>query len=69
MRQLTREDLQEIHEEVAQEFPADAMMQELHEIRLTRYYEVRDLPFEEQLRHYLRPRSETHVAAGQQPRS
>ena len=53
MAHLTDADHAAIREEVERDFPDDPMMQELHTIRLKRYYELRDLPVREQIRRYL----------------
>jgi hypothetical protein len=53
MAQETTIDSAAIREEVERDFPDDPMMQELHAIRLARYYALRDLPIREQIRGYL----------------
>lgn len=58
MAHLTDADHAAIREEFERDFPEDPMMQELHTIRLKRYYELRDLPVREQLRRYLSSRRE-----------
>ncbi len=58
MAHLTDADHAAIREEVERDFPEDPMMQELHTIRLRRYYELRDLPIREQIRGYLPGRRE-----------
>jgi hypothetical protein len=58
MAHLTDADYAAIREEVEQDFPDDPMMQELHVIRLKRYYELRDLPVREQIHRYLSRRRE-----------
>lgn len=62
MRQLTDSDRQKIQEEVERDFPSDPMMQELHAIRLERYYELQDLPLRELIRRYVRPATKARAS-------
>jgi len=47
MTKLSKEKIRRIKEEVRKEFPDDAMMRELHEIRAIHYEETKNLPFKE----------------------
>ncbi len=63
MIELTDADRRQIWEEVAQEFPDDRTMQEVHYARYLRLRELADLPPRERLRHYLRTGNEPMAKA------
>ncbi|MCP4685458.1 MAG: hypothetical protein GY867_08410 [bacterium] len=58
MIELSDADRRQIWKEVAQEFPDDRTMQEVHYARYLRLRELADLPLRERLRNYLRTANE-----------
>ncbi len=61
MRELTETEKKQIWEEVRLEFPDDAVMQEVHYVRLLHYRQTKDLSAQDRVRFFARGRKRERV--------
>ena len=61
MRNLTETEEKQILEEVKREFPDDAVMQEVHYVRLLHYYQLKGLTAQERIRFFARAGEMAHA--------